>query len=148
VEAGEQVLFEEDRPSFALVAGRTRQAPAARNETPPPVSRPRPKHAEPDRAERKGRRSSDHVSYDTSAAAAADGRAELAQVEAQIDALEKRKDAIIQMLNDPESYRDSSGLPLKEYGEVEKELAGLYARWESVAEHAAGTRARGEKPQP
>jgi ATP-binding cassette subfamily F protein 3 len=138
-EAGEQVVFEEDLPSFALTAAKKRQVPGPTSPI-PPASRRRPRDTGGTRAETDAERSR--------TAAASQVQAELAQIERQIEALEQRKDEIVQLLNDPDSYRDPAGLPLKEYSDVEKQLAGLYRQWEALADRAGGTKARAEKEQP
>ena len=129
LESGEQVLFEEDLPSFALISGKSRPPTAAqqkpRRERPVPPAKPAPV---------KVVKSPPEADHSESAR-----KAELSMLEDRIEQLEKRWDELVKVLNDPESYKDSRGLPLKEYKDVERELEALYEKWEGMAERAAGT---------
>ncbi len=126
MESGEQVLFEEDLPSFALISGKARP-PAVQQKTkkekPAPAAKPIPA------------RPADH---DVEVArAASERKAELSRLEDRIDRLEKRWDGLVRTLNDPNSYKDSRGMHLKEYKDVERELESLYEKWEELAKKQA-----------
>lgn len=147
LDAGEQIVFEEDLPSFALQIGKKVPAPArgkgqsgggsaalaAGDMQGPPRKTAAPANAPcPDRV----------LSVASGGPPpTAQILSELTDVEEQIETLEKRKDGLVAILNDPVSYEDAEGLPLKEYGEVEKELASLYRRWEALAHRVEGTKA-------
>jgi hypothetical protein len=75
----------------------------------------------------------------------AERKAELARLEDRIDALEKRWDDLVKVLNDPLTYKDSKGAPLKEYKDVERELESLYEKWGQLAERPGGAAASKEK---
>ena len=72
-------------------------------------------------------------------------KAELAKLEDRIDLLEKRWDDLVKVLNDPSTYKDSKGAPLKEYKDVERELESLYEDWEQLARRPGGAVASKEK---
>ncbi|MGE5579358.1 MAG: ABC-F family ATP-binding cassette domain-containing protein [Bacillota bacterium] len=123
VESGEAVLFEEDLPSFQLISGKKQAVspqPVQRKEEPRKSATPAPAPAPSAQAERAG-------------------KAELAALEDRIDAMERRWDELVKILNDPETYRDSGAAPLKEYKDVERELESLYEKWEELARKAGGS---------
>ena len=152
VESGERVLFEEDLPSFALISGK-RHSPAPTGSqqerhsgmrvavpTKPPAKTP----AKP-LAKAPVKPVTGTSAPPDAARVEAERKAELARLEDRIDALEKRWDDLVKALNDPLTYKDSKGAPLKEYKDVERELESLYEKWEQLAERPGGAAASKEK---
>lgn len=155
VESGEEVLFEEDLPSFQLISGkRQNQSHLA--------SRPEGSRkgavsggAAPGSGKPAGGGAKDRKTAAASASGPAGGggaaspvlsaqaerarKAELAALEDRIEVMEKRWDELVKILNDPETYRDPGAAPLKEYKDVERELESLYEKWEELARKAAGS---------
>lgn len=158
IESEEQVLFEEDLPSFALVSRKGRPASAvtnhaadnhaAGNHDHSKGNRPAANHTSAKSASAHASGSRDEDARAEEARAEGEAKAQLSRLEDRIDILEKRWDELVQVLNDPESYKDSHALPLKEYKDVERELKSLYGEWEELAEHAAGTQEPKAKTQP
>lgn len=58
---------------------------------------------------------------------------QLQAIERRIEILEKTRDDLVEALLDPAGYDNPSGLPLKEHGQVLKELEAMYEEWEKVA---------------
>ncbi|MGI6632665.1 MAG: ABC-F family ATP-binding cassette domain-containing protein [Bacillota bacterium] len=139
VEAGEPILFEEDLPSFVL----QRKSPPRRDvkQDIRESGKSRDQEREKGSGGRKPRRAGSKGAPDRvgEAARAKAIQAELAALEADIEALEKRKEEMDAVFRDPSSYDDPQALPWKEYDQVEKDLAALYEKWEILAAEVAGT---------
>jgi len=159
VESGEPVLFEEDLASFQLISGKRSVStqPATRDEgsrksggqggaapgssgarggIPGGSSKPAGSAGGKDRKTATAGATVPAVSPAQSERAL---KAELAALEDRIDAMEKRWDELVQVLNDPETYRDSGAARLKEYKDVERELKALYEKWEELASKTGGS---------
>ena len=128
VEAGEEIVYEDELPSFALISGRSHKDAKKQGVSAQRMSRPGKRPAPSETAVKPPD--------------------ELARVEDRIEALERRREELVRALSIADSLRDSQGMPLKEYREVERDLQALYDRWEALAEHAAGKQEPVEKRQP
>jgi ATP-binding cassette subfamily F protein 3 len=138
VESGEDILFEEDLPSFALrrkgsgASGSGDRRPteggvAGRAGRGKGIAGPREKKVKKEGGP-----------PDSSAKMRALS-AEISSLESEIEALELKKEELIRIFNDPSSYDDAGSLPWKEYDRIQKELESLYERWETLADEVAGT---------
>ncbi|MDI6824170.1 MAG: ATP-binding cassette domain-containing protein [Bacillota bacterium] len=157
VEAGEAVVFEDDLPSFALrvdKAGAPGATAARTLPRPPPGTRTwlggqgGARMAAGARSEGGGRGRAptfggDRPGSGRGAAGVAAGapsedaqrralEAEILRLEAEIEALEKKRGELLELFTDPASYDNPEALPSKEFGRVQKDLAALYERWESM----------------
>jgi ATP-binding cassette subfamily F protein 3 len=166
VESGEDILYEEDLPSFAL----RRKAGGPLESGRPHSSRGGRERGGKDRGGKEnaglpgrkaaGMKDGSREAVDREGGGRKGGRseplpdplderkallAEMSRLEDAIEALELRRDELIRVFNDPASYDDARSLPWKEYDGVEKELASLYERWEALADRVAGTATDGEK---
>jgi ATP-binding cassette subfamily F protein 3 len=163
VESGEDILFEEELPSFALrrrgrgpseagdrrgaswESGRLRsrgaQASAAGGGHPGAAIPGKAGHARGKRRSNEDESAGDGVKDDRQKAASLKKALalELSRLESEIEALELRKEELIRIFNDPSSYQDAESLPWKEYDSLEKELEVLYGQWEALVDRVAGT---------
>ena len=147
VESGEEVPFEDDVPSFALLVkgkgDRTQAAAQNRSRTP---------------AERSGRPkeggsgaglTSKAGPTQPSRPSSRELERELQMVETQIVALETKKEGLISAMNDPGLYAGNALERLaeirREYVETEKALESLYRRWDELASASAGSGAPGSE---
>ncbi|MDI6893805.1 MAG: ABC-F family ATP-binding cassette domain-containing protein [Bacillota bacterium] len=142
VEAGEAVVFEDDLPSFALRTDKAGAAGGAVARTRPDPSpgprserggqgRPRAPGVDPPREGGQGRARMAAGAPPEDAQRRA-LQAEILRLEDEIEALEKRRGELLELFKDPASYENPETLPSKEFGRVEKDLAALYERWESM----------------
>ena len=138
VEAGEPILLK--GPSVLRVAEKKPAAPR-REAGHPREWQESDQEREKGSGGRKPRRAGSKGAPDRvgEAARAKAIQAELAALEADIEALEKRKEEMDAVFRDPSSYDDPQALPWKEYDQVEKDLAALYEKWEILAAEVAGT---------
>ncbi len=171
VESGEDILFEEDLPSFVLRRKGGGPLESGRGQSPwggkdrevkENAGLPGRKAAGMKGGSREalGREAVGREAAGTEGGGRKGGRpeplpdplgerkallAEMSQLENAIEALERKRDELIRVFNDPAAYSDARSLPWKEYDGVEKELASLYERWEALADRVAGTATDGEK---
>jgi len=119
MQSGEDIVFEEELPSFGL-----RKAPPSRRtygafegksskeRKKLPGSRIK-KEALDNREERV--------------------RRELDELESRIEGFEMRRQELVDIFEDPSAYNDPQALPWKEYDEIKKVLSELYVKWEKLA---------------
>jgi ATP-binding cassette subfamily F protein 3 len=161
VEHGEDILFEEELPSFVLrrkgrgpcgsgdFRGASHRSGPSRSRGDkagtasaglpegsmagkPGRARGKARHAEKENADKRGGRQ-EHAGRTRALSL------ELSRLESEIEALEMRREELIRVFNDPSSYDDAESLPWKEYDGIQKELESLYERWEALADRVAGT---------
>lgn len=152
VEAGEQMIFEDELPSYSILVGKNAGAAgpvqdAKRDAGPQSERRSKPAPRGGQAAASRPRQRVAKAPFGATAGAS-EIETDLAKVEGEIQALEERRDELVRLLNDPGSYAGSPMEALKEYAEVERSLASLYERWEAMASHAVGGEESGEKEQP
>lgn len=58
--------------------------------------------------------------------------AQLEELECEIGELEAQEQALACVLADPDTYSRPGDIPVKQWGQVRAQLAGLYQRWETV----------------
>lgn len=159
MEAGEDFLFEEEKPSFSLwlrAKGivlpvdrqRSRQAgsPGATSGRGEGRSQGEAGSIRERRSGPPGRGEASSLEERRKLAALRKALAqELERLETEIETLELRKEELVRIFSDPSSYRDASALPWKEYKDIEKELESLYSKWDELAERVAGTSGDKEK---
>lgn len=155
VENGEDILFEEDLPSFVL-RRRGSGSPASvgrRDGSMDPGQGPG-RGASPEQGSRARGKARPHENdkaaddKDERQKEAALRKAlilELSRLESEIEALELRREELIRVFSDPSSYESPESLPWKEYDSIEKELQLLYGKWEALVDQVAGTSEDKEK---
>jgi len=155
VENGEDILFEEDLPSFVL-RRRGSGSPASvgrRDGSMDPGQGPG-RGASPEQGSRARGKARPHENdkaaddKDERQKEAALRKAlilELSRLESEIEALELRREELIRVFSDPSSYESPESLPWKEYDSIEKELQLLYGKWEALDDQVAGTSEDKEK---
>ncbi len=138
IESGAKVTYENELPSFALFSAARAEAPrqvtGASGDTKSTRLERRKKEAE------EARRHARSIEIEKRRIRAEQEAvlSEIAGLETEIAAKEGRRNDLMALFEDPESYEGNSGRTLaEEFRTLEEDLAALYAKWEELSHRKA-----------